>query len=93
MNIDVNEVEISLYLVSNLPMKEIDEEGWSQCCHTRISTGGRKPGMMSDEIIGDRRNGQTKWRDTFRRPTEIERKRMIAKAVEIGIKTVMDNNI
>ena len=61
VTIETNEVEVSLYLVSNMKEEEIKEAGWSECCHTRVKEGGRRPGMMMDNIVGDTRKGETTW--------------------------------
>ena len=68
--------------------KEIDEKGWSECCHTRASSGSRRPGITTKEIVGDRGDCQSLWRDPVRRPDDDERKKMIAAAVETAVKTV-----
>lgn len=92
VKIDVNDVELSLYLVSTMTQGEVDEEGWTDCCHSRLSTGSRRPGITTKEIIGNRGDCVSLWRDPTRRPDDSERKKMIAKAVETAVKMVMTNN-
>ena len=48
--------------------------------------------MTTKEITGDRVNGGTKWRRPEREPTVIEKKAMVGRMLEIGVKMVMRNN-
>ena len=58
VQIDVNEVELSLYLVSTMTQAEIDGEGWKECCHSRLSRGNRRPGITAKEIVGNSHCGK-----------------------------------
>ena len=82
-----------MYLVSNMSQQEINEEGWEECCHTRRNNGNRRPGITTKEIIGDRSSGESLWVPPRRRPSVIERKKMTARMVEIGLVQVMTNNV
>ena len=93
VEIDVNEIELSLYLVSNMTQEEVDHEGWNECCHTKRNGGNRRPGITSKEIMGDRKNGESLWRPPIRRPSPVETKRMTAKMLEIAVIQVMRNNV
>ena len=93
VDIDMNERELALYIVSNMTQEEIDKEGWTECCQTRLNSGSRRPGITTKEIVGDRGSGESLWRDPVRRPSAVEKKAMIAKMVEIGVIQIMENNV
>ena len=93
VDIAVDTEELSMYLVSNMTQAQVDMEGWTDCCHSRAGIGGRRPGITTKEIVGDRGNGETKWRKPDREPSDVEKKAMVGKMVEIGTKVVMRNNL
>ena len=76
VEIDICEVELALYLVSTMTQEEIDDEGWSECCHSRLNKGPRRPGITTKEIVGDRSDGNSLWRPPIRRPTQEEKRGM-----------------
>ena len=64
VEIELNTRELSMYLVSNMTQEEIDHEGWTDCCHSRRSKFGARPGITTKWITSDRgENIVSKWID------------------------------
>ena len=74
--------------------KEVEEEGWTDICHKRKKKQGNRPGITTKEIKGwTKAHAETLWVEPMVAPNESQRKKMIAKAVELGTKAVMKNNV
>ena len=95
VKIVVNERELKLYLASTMEENEVKEEGWEEFVHKKKnkSKNNRKPGITTEEILGERKNEKSKWEEPEKMADEEMIKKMLGKALEIGVKAVMQNNI
>ena len=55
--------------------------------------GGRRPGITTEEIIGERGNGESLWVEPERTADREMVRKMMGKALEIGVTAVMENNV
>ena len=95
VKIAVNERELKLYLASTMEENEVKEEGWEEFVHKKKnkSNNNRKPGITTEEILGERKNEKSKWEELEKMADEEMVKKMLGKALEIGVKAVMQNNV
>ena len=95
VKIAVNERELKLYLASTMEENEVKEEGWEEFVHKKKnkSRNNRKPGITTEEILGERKNEKSKWEEPEKMADEEMIKKMLGKALEIGVKAVMQNNV
>ena len=85
--------ELGLYIVLNEDERELDRIGLREHCPTRISSRGRKPNVTG-QANSSREKRSKIWRPP-KNPNPDERvlKRMLCKALTIGIKKVMEAHV
>ena len=85
--------ELGLYLVLNEDERELDRIGIREYCPTRISSRGRKPNVTGQANSSQERRSKI-WRPPENpNPDERALKRMLCKALAIGIKKVMEAHV
>ena len=47
-----------LYQLVSVKAQRKAEEGWKECCHSRLSRGNRRPGITAKEIVGNSHCGK-----------------------------------
>ena len=94
LEINVDEVELALYLAVTVDRDEIVSLGLDEVVHTRIHNRGQHPGITTEEIL---KRSDTKTKTKFnlpvRKPTNDEVRKMFAKALEVSIKAAMSEHI
>ena len=93
LNIEVDPTELSLYLAIMVEKDELHKVGLSDVVHTRISIGGRKIGITTEEIIDRGKKTKSLFYGPARVPTRDETRLMLSMALTILIKTAMQNHI
>ena len=81
---------LSIYIAANLDKNEIENEKLEQVIHRRKE--GKRAGLTNKHIlVTEGENSQ--WEEPKRKPNKFERKKMLAVAICIGVKLVMENHI
>ena len=78
-----------------LSKEEIAELGLTDVCHTRARSGGRRPGITTQEVTGrtERNKDESLFVKPKRKPDQNEVRIMFAEALKILIVTAMSNHI
>ena len=95
LDIPVNEEELALYCAIVLDEEELDTLGLTDVCHTRAKSGGRKPGITTQEVSGrtDKNKDKSLFVKPARKPSPNEVKKMFSLALKVLIKAAMKNHI
>ena len=92
--INVNEVELARFLFVMMEEEDINAEGLKDVVHTMKNDEDKKPGITDQEMVGgeDFRTGlKSKLNPPRRKPTEAQRKRMVAIGMSLIVEKVMEN--
>ena len=85
--------ELGIYLILSVSEEELQRCGLREYCPTRISNRGRKP-TMTGQAGGKQERRDKIWNPPKEeRPDETVVKRMLSKALEVGIKMVMTAHV
>ena len=88
LTIPINEEELALYCAIVLGTEELEELGLTEVCHTRAKTGGRKPGITTQEVSGrtEKNKNESLFVKPKRKPTsdEVRRENTRIKVSSLG---------
>ena len=92
-NESIDTEELGLYLMLTEEEGELDKLGVRDHCPTRISNRGRKPNITGQANISQERR-KTIWKPPkSTKPEQEALKSMLCKALEVGIKKVMETHV
>ena len=94
LEVEVDTVELALYLASTMCPEEIEREGLVEVVHKRRFNRGPRPGLTSKAIMGGPagRQQDNAWIPPVRIPTRGEKMRMIGCMVRHATELVMKNH-
>ena len=89
LDIPVNKEELALYCAIVLSTDELEQLGLTDVCHTRAKTGGKKPGITTQEVSGrtDKNKDKKLFVKPMRKPSPYEVKKIFSVALKVLIKT------
>ena len=73
--------------------QELVDLGLGDVTHTRLNSGGQKPGITTKEILVRTKNTESKFVPPVRKPTDDEIKKLFSIALEVLILETMQNHI
>ena len=82
--------ELGLYLAVNIPRVELVKRGIANYCHTWKH---RSPKITSSATEEDRVKMFAPWNPPYFHPDAIAKKKMLAEALSIAIKVIMENHV
>ena len=87
--------EAALYLVLTLSQEEIAQLGMDEIMPKRRKAGGTHPGITTAEVRRplQTENSKSLFKKGSRNPTEIEKRKILAKCIEVAIVTCMSNHM
>lgn len=91
LNIEVDTTELALYLAIMIDKDELQKLGLSDVVHKRISTGGRKTGITTEEISNRGNKTKSLFHGPARAPTRDETRLMLSLALTLLIKAYCSN--
>ena len=89
----IDTFQLGLYLVLTFTEEELITEGLRDFCPRRINTLGRKPTITGQAYANTEKKDNIWNPPKHTNPSEITTKKMIAKALEAGIKAVMKTHV
>ena len=93
LEVDIDWVELSLYLAVIFTRKELIDMGFGDFTHTRVTNSGRRPGVTTKEILERTGDTVSKFNLPVRKPNEDQQRKMFSVALEMLIKTAMNNHL
>jgi hypothetical protein len=82
------------YLAIHLSQEEIRNNNLKSVIPKKVKTGGRKVGMaFLDSDLDREGNEKWDWKGKRKEPSSLQKKRMVTKAMEIAVITIMDNHL
>ena len=93
LDIDLDTLEMSLYLSVTNKRDELVTRGWGDVTHTRTKSGGRAPGITTDEVCERGPRTKSLFKPPVREPTYQEKRQMFAVMLENLIIEAMAGHI
>ena len=90
---EIDNRELSLYIVLNLTQEEIEAEKISKYCHKRKSNRGAPPVITGCATDNKPSNRYKPWDEPEETPDDNTQKKMISIALRIAIKFIMKNHV
>ena len=82
------------YLAIHLSQEEIRNNNLKSVIPKKVKTGGRKVGMaFLDSDLDREGNEKWDWKGKRKEPSSLQKKRMVTKAMEIAVITIMDHHL
>ena len=93
LTVEIDHEELGLYLSLNTNREELEKEDLTQYCPERKTKQGRKPTVTGCALNEDKGIRHGPWKEPQATPDDTTKKRMIALALKIVIKLIMNNHI
>ena len=93
LQLDVDVLELSLYLTVVYDRQQLIDKGLSDVTHTRRYNRGPKPGITTPEIMSRSHDTVSKFVPPLRLPNDDEKKKMTQLALEYLMRTSLENHI
>ena len=93
VDIEVDTVELGLYLAIMYDRKELEHWELGDVTSTRVSANGRKPGITTPEVLNRGDKVVPKFVPPARQPTQDEKRLMVAIALKSLILNSLKNHI
>ena len=93
LEVDMDWIELSLYLAVNFTRKELIDMGLGDVTHTRVTNSGRRPGVTTKEILERSEDTVSKFNFPVSVPSSEQQRKMFSVALKVLIKTAMDNHL
>ena len=93
LDIEVDTVELGLYLAIVCDRQDLEDAGLGDVTSTRVSKNGSKPGITTPEVLSRGDKVKPKFKPPARQPTQDQKKLMVATALNRLIRASLKNHI
>ena len=90
---NINYKEAVKYIAANLTEEQANTSDLRRVLPCRANTGGKRPKCTGPEAVGPSANGEKLWECKKVELTALEKKKIIAKVVQISVKTMFKTHL